>query len=136
MLDLKKHDYNSLSEAGYEFEIQFPTGELSGAFIKVRGENSPVVKQYARKKYNEFEAKRQAMKRRGKDIEDSITIEEAEDAVVESMVVRVIGWRGISDGGKELEFNQENCAKLLREHEWIRKQVKEASEDIQNFRPK
>ncbi len=134
MLDIQKNDFNKSSEAGFEFEIKLPTGEATGAFIKVRGVQSPTVKAFSRRKYSEMESQRQMARRRGKDMPE-MTLEEAEDAVVEAAVVRVISWKGLTNGGQPLEFSKEAATNLFREHDWIRAQVMEASDDILNFRP-
>lgn len=134
MLDLSKTNFSKAAESGYEFELKLPTGEATGAFITVRGDQSPTVKNYARKKYNEFKIKEQAARRRGKDPED-MTLEEAEDLAVEAAIVRVIGWRGITEGNKELEFTAENATRIFREHNWIREQVAEEASQLLNFRP-
>ena len=134
MLDIQKSDFNKSSEAGFEFEVKLPTGEATGAFVKVRGVQSPTVKAFSRRKYSEMESQRQMARRRGKDMPE-MTLEEAEDAVVESAVVRTIGWRGLTNGTSILEFSKENAAELFRNHDWIRAQVMEASDDILNFRP-
>lgn len=134
MLDIQKNDFNKSSEAGFEFEIKLPTGEATGAFIKVRGVQSPTVKAFSRRKYSEMESQRQMARRRGKDMPE-MTLEEAEDAVVEAAVVRVISWKGLTNGAQPLEFSKDAAAALFREHDWIRSQVMEASDDILNFRP-
>lgn len=135
MLDLKKSNYAEVAEAGYEFELTLPgTNEPSGAHVTVRGDNSKTVKAYSRKKYSEFRAREQMLKRRGKEAEE-ITIDEAEDLSIESAIVRVISWKGITEGGLPVEFNKENATRVFRDHPWIREQVMEVSQDILNFRP-
>ncbi len=134
MLDLSKTNYAEVADAGFEFELKLPTGEPTGAFITVRGDESKTVKAYRRKKFNEFEAKRIAAKRRGKDMDD-ITLEEAEELAVEAAVVRIIKWRGITDAGDEVKFSEETAKKILKEHTWIREQVMEEAGQLLNFRP-
>lgn len=134
-LDLAKVNYAETAEAGYEFEILLPaTNEPTGAFITVRGEMSKTVKAYARQKFREFQLKEQQAKRRGKQSEE-MTLEEAEELAVESAVVRVIGWRGITENGKEVPFTKENAERIFREYSFIREQVMEESNQLLNFRP-
>ncbi len=87
--DLAKHNYTEIAEAGYEFELKLPgTGEGTGVFITVRGDQSKTVKAFGRKKYAEFKLREQQAKRRGKEAED-MTLEEAErDHILQ--VLRVI----------------------------------------------
>jgi hypothetical protein len=135
LLDLNKNNVSKLAESGFEFELLLPgSREPTGAFITVRGDSSPVIKAYARKKYSEYQMKMQAAKRRGKEVED-ITPEEAEDMSIESAIQRVIGWRGINESGVDVEFNKENAARIFREHSWIKEQVFEEASNLLNFRP-
>jgi len=134
--DLNKNNFADAAEAGYEFELLLPgTQEPTGAFITVRGDQSKTVKAYARKKYAEFRLREQQAKRRGKDVED-MTIEEAEELSIEAAIVRVIGWRGISEGKTEVAFSKENAARIFAAHSWIKDAVMEESSQLLNFRPK
>lgn len=136
MFDLAKNNFAEAAEQGYEFELRLPgTNEATGAFITVRGDQSKTVKAYARKKYNEFKMKEQAARRRGKEVED-MTLEEAEELAIESAIVRIIGWKGIMENGKELPFSKEVAERVLKDHPWIRDAVTEESSQLLNFRPK
>ena len=133
--DLAKHNYTEIAEAGYEFELKLPgTGEGTGVFITVRGDQSKTVKAFGRKKYSEFKLREQQAKRRGKDVDD-MTLEEAEELSIESAIVRVIGWKNITENGKEVSFTKENAERIFKEHPWIREAVTEESGQILNFRP-
>jgi hypothetical protein len=133
--DLSKNNFAEVAEAGYEFELKLPgTGEGTGAFITVRGDQSKTVKAYARKKYSEFKLKEQQAKRRGKEVED-ITLDEAEELAIESAVIRVIDWKGIAENGKDVPFTKENAERIFKEHSWIREAVTEEAGQLLNFRP-
>jgi hypothetical protein len=54
---------------------------------------------------------------------------------INSAVVRVISWRGITDNGKEVEFTAEAAREVFRKHPWIRDQVMEESDSILYFQP-
>jgi hypothetical protein len=134
--DLAKNNLADAAEVGYEFEVTLPgTGEPIGAFIKVRGEESKIVKAFGRKKYSEWQIRSQQAKRRGKEADD-YTLEEAEEMAIESATVRVIDWRGFEMNGKPFEFSKENAQVLFKENGWIREQVMEESAQLLNFRPK
>ena len=123
MLDLAVKNLAEQSEAGYEFELTWPpTGEKTGAFIKVRGAQSKVSRAFARKKYTEFRQKEQMAKRKGR-----------EDMAIETAITRIISWKGITDAGVEVPFNKENAERILREHSWIREAVVEESDQLLNF---
>lgn len=131
--DLKNHNYTEIAEAGYEFELKLPgTGEGTGAFITVRGDQSRTVKAFGRKKYSEFKLREQQAKRRGKDVED-MTLEEAEELSVESAVVRIIGWKNITEAGKEVPFTKENAERILKEYPFIKDQILEEAGNLLNF---
>lgn len=131
--DLSKNDLNKSSEAGYKFELVLPDRvTTTGAFITVRGTNSPTVKAFGRKKFQEMQAEEQRAKRRGKEV-DPMTLDEAEELAVETAYVRIIGWEGIEEGGKAVEFNEANAKRILKEHSWIREQVIEESDNVSNF---
>lgn len=132
--DLAKHNYTEIAEAGYEFELKLPgTGEGTGVFITVRGDQSKTVKAFGRKKYSEFKLREQQAKRRGKEVED-MTLEEAEELSVESAIVRVIGWKNITENGKEVPFTKENAERIFKEYSWIKDQVMEEAGQLLNFR--
>jgi hypothetical protein len=133
--DLKKHNYTEIAEEGYKFELKLPgTGEGTGVFITVRGDQSKTVKAFGRKKYSEFKLREQQAKRRGKDVED-MTLEEAEELSIESAVVRVIAWENITEDGKEVPFTKENAERIFKEYSWIKDQVMEEAGQLLNFRP-
>lgn len=134
MLDLTKTNLSQAAETGYEFELRIPgTQEATGAFVTVRGDQSPTVKTYGKRKYQEFKMKEQAAKRRGKEPED-LTLDEAEELAVESAIVRIISWKGIAEAGKDVPFTKENAERILKEHSWIREQIMEESSQLLNFR--
>lgn len=133
MLDLKKNDPAVKAEAGFTFNLELPDGTIAEkTTITVRGAQSPAVKNYGRKVYQEFKMKEQAAKRRGKEVEE-LSLEDAEELAVESAVVRVIGWSGIGEDGKEIPFSKEECTRILTAYPFIRMQVMEQSDNILNF---
>lgn len=133
MLDLKKTNISQQSESGFEFELKLPEiNEPTGAFITVRGEQSPTFRNYQKKKFNEFKQKEQQAKRRGREVED-ITLDEAEELSIEACIVRIISWRGIAEGKTEVPFNEENAKRILKEHPWIKDQVQEVSSNLAYF---
>ena len=62
-----------------------------------------------------------------------MTLEEAEDFSVEAATVRVISWKGIGEDGKEVPFNKENAARILKKYPFIREQIMDHSDNIFNF---
>lgn len=132
-LDLAVTNIAAQAESGYEFELLHPaTGEGTEGFIKVRGSNSKVVQQHARKVVTEMQKREKVAKGKNKEIDYSL--DELEDMSVERAVVRIISWRGISENGKEIPFTKENAERILKEHAWIKEAVFENSDDLLNFR--
>lgn len=130
-LDIK--DVSKAAEAGYEFELILPTGEATEAFVTVRGQLSPKVKAYSRKRIQEYQMRLSMAKKRGKEVED-MTFEEIEEMQVDGAIVRIISWRGIEEGGVEVPFTEENAKRILSKHTWIRDQIMQESDDLLNFR--
>lgn len=133
--DIVKQDFSKSSEAGYTFELNLPTGEPSGAKLTILGDMSPTVKQYSRRKFSEFQQKQAIARRKGKDA-DEMSLQEAEELAVESALVRLVGWEGITEDGKEVPFSKEKAEAVLTAHSWIREAIVQEASDVTNFRPK
>lgn len=130
--DLSKNNYSEKCEEGFEFELLTPEmEEKTGAFIKVRGAKSPKVKAFARRILKERQLQQAA--NRNKKNADVFDIEEAETILVDSAVNRIISWKGIQEDGKDIPFTEENAKRILREHDWIRDQIMETSDNLVNF---
>jgi hypothetical protein len=134
MFDIVKQDFSKSAENGYTFELKLPDGTPSGAKLTIIGDMSKTVKAYGRRKFSEFQQRAATAKRKGKDI-DQIDLDEAEDSAIESALVRLIGWQGITENGKVVEFSKEKAAEILRAHPWIREAIIEEASDVTNFRP-
>lgn len=132
--DVSLQNFSKSAEIGHEFELKLPTGAGSDAYLIVIGAQSSTVKQYSKRKFQEYQQRQQIAKRKGK--EEEISLEEAEALAVESALTRLIGWRGITEDGKEVKFSKDKAREILTEHSWIRDQIMEESEDVLNFTPK
>lgn len=131
--DLSKNNFAEQAENGFEFELMIPELlEKTGAFIKVRGVNSPKVKAFFRKKFQESSYKDQMAKKRNKDPEP-MTLDDAEDFAIESTYVRIISWKGFEEDGEVLAFTEDNAKRILRDHPWIREAIIEQSDTLTNF---
>ena len=133
MLNLSARNPATVSEVGYEFTVEMPDGTLTDAKIKVRGGMSKAVTQYGRKMFAEAQAKEKMLKRQGK--EDTLNLEQLEEAACKSAVIRIISWSGLGiEEGKELPLTPENAEMIMKEYPFIREQVIKNSEDLSNFR--
>lgn len=133
--DLNKDNFSTAAEQGVELELILPTGAGSGAYLTIIGDNSKTVKAYSRKKFQEYQMKVQIAKRKGKEPEE-LTLEEAEELAVESAAVRVMGWKGFTEDGKEVKFSKEKLNEVLTQHPWVREFVMQESSNIFHFVPK
>lgn len=134
MFDIKAHDFSTAAADGYTFNLKLPTGVDSDAKLTVIGEYSPVVKAYGRKRFQEYQQRQLMAKRKGKD--EEISLDEAEEMQVENALVRLVGWSGITEEGKEIKFSKEKAREVLTAHPWIRDQIISESNDVLNFSPK
>ena len=130
-LDLIKTNLAEMAETGYEFEVKLPDGFPTDFYITVRGTQSPKVKAYSKKVFNQMQIKEQQMKRKGKEVE--FNLEDAEDLAVESAAIRIVAWRGLEEDGKEVKPTEENFKRIMREQDWIRSQVLDESDIAANF---
>ena len=131
-LDLAITNVAAAAESGYEFELLHPaTGEGTGGFLTIRGENSRTVQQHARKVVTEMQKREKVAKGKGKDVD--LTISELEDMAVERAVVRIISWKGIQENGEDIPFTKENAERILKDHAWIREVLMEESSHWSNF---
>lgn len=131
-MELFSLDLSKGAEAGYDLVLEHPvTGEELDGVIRIRGDKSKVVQQFARKRITAMQARERIQK--GKNKSTDLTIEELEDMAVESAVIRVISWKNIKLNGEELPFTKENAETVFKDYDWIRQQVMEASEELTNF---
>ena len=133
MIDFNTLDLTAQGEAGYTLQLLHPKNqtELEGVTIKIRGDKSRTVQQFERKRLNELQNKERVLK--GKNKEMTFTAEELERMAIEAAVVRVISWSGINENGEPVPFNEENATYMFEKFSWMRDQVREAAEDLDNF---
>ena len=129
--DIKKTNLAVIAEAGYEFEVKLPDGAATDFHITVRGNLSPKMKKYSKDLFNKMQMKEMQAKRKGK--QDMIDLDEAEETLIESAAVRVVTWKGLEEDGKVVEPTPENIKRVMAEHDWIRTQVIEESDNAANF---
>ncbi len=67
---------------------------------------------------------------------DSIPDEDADGITISVLVDSVVlGWKGLYDNGREIEYSKENCRRLLTEFPRIREWVAEKSQAAATYRP-
>ena len=132
--DLQKVNFSQAAEAGYTFSLKLPTGADSGAKLTILGDMSPAVKLYNRKKAQEYLQRQAMLKRKGK--EEEVDLDNYEENSIEACLVRLIGWDGIEENGKAVEFSKEAAREKLLKLEWVREQIIQEAADVGNFIPK
>ena len=125
-------DIQSITDAQTaEIELKHPvTGELLGATITVAGPENPLRKalDFAR-----MRKLRQEIQRTGKH-EISDPQDDVLDAI-DKLAACTLGWSGITDGGKPVEYSKEAAAKLYNADGlgWLRDQVFAAMDERERF---
>lgn len=133
--DIVTQNYSTAAEEGFTFDVVLPDGTVDDeAKLTVIGDLSATVQNYSKKKYKEIKSQVEAAKRRNKEWDPSL--EEAEEEAVQGALVRLIGWEGITEKGKKVDFSKEKAAEILRQHSWIREQIYEEARNVANFTPK
>ena len=130
--DIKLNNLSEKAEAGYEFEVKLPDGSSTDFYITVRGNQSPKIKKFSKDLFNKLQMKELQAKRKGK-ADQPVDLDEAEQTLVDSAVARIITWKGLEEGGKVVEPTPENIKRIMQEHDWIRAQVLEESDNAANF---
>ena len=134
MIDLNSLNLTAQADAGYVMPVLSPFDdmEIPGMTIRIRGDKSTVVHAYERKRLNELQKRERVLA--GKQKDTSFSFEELEEMAVDAAVVRIMSWTGMSEGGQELAFTEENAAYLMKKYSWMRDQVREAAKEVDNFR--
>lgn len=131
-MELSSLDLSTTSEQGYEFEfIPEATGIGEGFLITVLGKHADTVKEWTRKAVNNMRAREAMLSKKGKD--DVRKVEEDEDFGVQFAAISIIGWKGLNDNGKPVEFSKEMAQTICRINPEVRDQVSAASDLMSNF---
>lgn len=131
-MELSSLDLSSTSENGYEFEfIPEATGIGEGFFITVLGKHADTVKEWTRKAVNNMRDRERMLAKKGKD--DYRKVEEDEAFGIQLAAITIIGWKGLSDGGKPVEYSKEMALQLCKMNPEVRDQVSTASDLMSNF---
>lgn len=134
MIDLSNLDLQAQADNGFTLQLLHPIDntDLPGMTIRIRGDKSRAVETFERARIKDIQ-KREKM-RKGKNQDLEFTMEELEQMAIEAAVVRVVGWTGFTENGNEVAFTEENAKTVFAKYKWIRDQVREAAEDLDNFR--
>lgn len=134
-MDLNSLNLTEQGDAGYTMQVVHPIDktDIPGMTVRVRGDKSATVQAFERKRLTELTKREKVL--RGKQKDTDFTIEEMEELAIQSAVIRVMSWTGFKENGEELACTPENLAYVMKKYSWLREQIKEAAEDLENFRP-
>ena len=123
-MELKKLSTAPSHEAGAECRIK-ANGKNTDVYISIRGQDSKTYRAAKKKQMREFvEARKNNI-----DVVDLDT----DRMDVELLADCTIGWRGITVGGEEYEFNRENAVQLYTDAPDVVYQLLQFIEDRGNF---
>jgi len=137
--DLGDLDTAKASDNGARIELVHPvTKEGVGLFFTVLGKHSHVFRDIIKERVDKRIKAAELAARRGKPA-PSKTADEAESQAIELLVACTTHWDS-GEGqdywllrGEKLPFNVPNAIKVYTEILWIREQVDEAIDDLENF---
>lgn len=132
--DIAKNNPAKIAEDGYEFTVELPDGTTTDWKIKVRGENSPKVRNFKRDVFNQGQIRRNIAKKKGKGDDEDLSIEEIEDFGIRNAAVRIISWSGLTEEGVEVPSTSDNISRILKDYAFVRDLVVEESSRAYNFR--
>jgi hypothetical protein len=131
-MELSSLDLSSTSESGYEFEfIPEATGIGEGFLITVLGKHADAVKDWTRKAVNNMRDRERMLAKKGKD--DYRKVEEDEEFGIQLAATTIIGWTGLNNDGKPVEFSKAMALTICRMNPELRDQVSAASDLMSNF---
>ena len=132
-MELSSLDLSVSAEQGFEFEfVPEGSGVGSGLFFTVIGRHSDTVKDWTRKEVNKMRQREAFLIKKGKG-DEFRQVEEDEEFSIKSAAIRIIDFKGLTEGGKELPFSKETALTLCRINQDIRDQVIAASDSLTNF---
>jgi len=132
IFNFTKNSLSKIAEVGSDVKILLPDGTDTGAVIKVRGDQSLIVRSYGRKLFQEYTLKKQAALARKREPEE-LSLEEAEELQITAAVTRTISWSGIGGDEGEIAFSESAARKLYTDEPWIKDLVMEAAQDSFRF---
>ena len=124
--DFTKLDFAAKAEEGAVMQVKNPlTGEALGATITLIGTDSKAFRDLAKQRAT-------AALKRTKEEQESFDVDASS---VELLAKCTLAWSGIEEGGKSVEFSQENAVKMYSKYHWLKEQVDRFIGDRANFLP-
>jgi hypothetical protein len=126
-MDINELQTSDSHEKGAELRVKNPvTGKDTDFYIKLMGVDSPAYqKALVRVKHDAI--RKYAAK------DETVNEQDEIDGEIESLVAVTLGWRGLSDNGKEVKFSESQCRKFYLKAPKIRQQVLMFIGNAENF---
>ena len=123
--DLSKIDVVNAANQGAEVEIMHPVSGVSlGITIRVAGTDSVTHRNAQREITNRRLRNKQ---------KNTITVEAIEEEALSVLAKCTLGWSGLEDGGKPLEFNEANARMIYEKYPFVKEQVETFMLERGNF---
>jgi hypothetical protein len=126
LLSIDDLDLTAASDTPFDLELLNTKGVKTGVTLQVLGSESEKVQEWTNRQANRIRTQATQKSVTGK--EKVRTAEEDDEYIIESAVVRVIGWSGLAE-----PFNKENVTRLMARNVHARMQVLQASNELGNY---
>lgn len=110
-------------EKGAEVQIKAPDGKETDFYITVMGVDSKEYQRQLKRLRNSYLLMKP----------DDYSEDEEIKADIERLVSITLGWRGLTNKGKEVEFTKQACTDLYEKAPRVRQQVENFIGDSANF---
>lgn len=128
-MDLAKFDTSKTSEKGAELVVLNPeTFEETDIKLRLAGTDSSVYR-------NQIKARAEKAMNKGQK-KQALDFDKSEREGCELLAACTLGWEGLEENGKPIEFSTEAAADLYMRHRWLKEQVDRFIGDRTNFFPK
>lgn len=126
--DLSTLDSVAAANDGASLELKHPgTHAPLGIFIRLAGRDSDKFKEA------DFRARNQRLDLAQKGVKMNRTAEEIDAEVLDMLAACTLGWDGLVENGKEVEFSKAKAKHIYVKYPWIREQVDAFISDRSNF---
>jgi hypothetical protein len=126
LLSIDDFDLSTASDTPFDLEVLNTKGVKTALTLQVLGSESEKVQEWTNRQANRIRTQATQKSVTGK--EKVRTAEEDDEYIIESAVVRVIGWSGLAE-----PFNKENVTRLMARNVHARMQVLQASNELGNY---
>jgi len=126
LLSIDDFDLSTASDTPFDLEVLNTKGVKTALTLQVLGSESEKVQEWTNRQANRIRTQATQKSVTGK--EKVRTAEEDDEYIIESAVVRIVGWSGLAE-----PFNKENATRLMARNVHARMQVLQASNELGNY---